>query len=109
MDRLKDYIKNLLNIPFIAENQAIMDGCFTIGPYIVGSLRGDGGVQSITINSTVNLFYKNRTDAVKKGILLFKELCNEENIFCDDPDFTFENEANIWRTTMRVQEVINNE
>lgn len=109
MDKLQDYIKTLLNIPCIAENHAVMDGSFIIEPYIVTSLRGDGGIQSVTISSVVNLFYKDKKDAVNNGILLFKGLSNEEGFCCDDPDFTYENEANMWHTTMRVQEVLNNE
>lgn len=109
MNELNKFITELLQIPFIEENQAVVDGSFTVEPYMVDSLKGDGEVQNVSVLSTVNLFYWNRCDAVDNGILLFKKLCESNNFFCDNPDFTFENEAKFWRTTLRVQEVINNE
>lgn len=104
---LIDTIKDCLQIPFIEENHAVMDGSFTVTPYITDSLFGNSVPQSISVYSSVDLFYEKRTDAVNNGIKLFKALNNAQNIFCDNPDFTFEQDANLWRTTLMVQEVLN--
>lgn len=109
MSDLQTFIEDCLNIPYIPENQAIMDGSFMITPYMVESLKGDGKVQNVTVLSSVELFYEDKSDAVENGILLSSLLNEENNYVADDPDFTFENEAQIWRTTVRVQEVINND
>lgn len=105
---LEDRIKECLAIPLIAEDGAVMDGSFTIEPYITDSLRGDGEPTCITLLSTVNLFYRAQADAVSNGIKLFKSLNSESGIVTDEPDFTWEREAQYWRTSLRVQEVIEN-
>lgn len=104
---LIETIKDCLQIPFIEESNAVMDGSFTVAPYLTDSLMADGAPQSISIYSSVDLFYVNRNDAINNGIKLFKALNDIQGCFCDNPDFTFENEANFWRTTLRVQEVLN--
>lgn len=104
---LKEFISSTLTIPYIEPNHAVMDGSFTIEPYITSSLIGSGTVQNVALNSTVSLFYKSQTNAVSNGIALFKALNNESGVFCEDPDFTYENESNFWRTTLSVQEVLN--
>ena len=105
---LEDKIKECLSIPLIGESGAIMDGSFTTEPYITDSLRGNGEPTSISIFTTVNLFYRAKADAVSNGIKLFKSLNSESGIFTDEPDFTWEREAQYWRTSLRVQEVIEN-
>lgn len=104
---LKDYISEMLTIPYIEPSHAVMDGSFTIEPFITTSLIGGGSVVSVVLNSSVDLFYKSQTDAINNGIALFKALNDESGVFCEDPDFTYENESNFWRTTLRVQEVQN--
>lgn len=108
-DRIIELVKDALNIPYIDENNAIMDGSFTVSPYITDSLVGDGNPVNITVYSTIDLFYLSKTDAVNNGILLFKTLCEENGICCENPDFTYENDGKIWRSSVRVQEVLKNE
>ena len=105
---LEDKIKTCLTIPLIGESGAIMDGSFTTEPYITDSLRGSGEPTSISLFTTVNLFYRTKADAVSNGIKLYKSLNSESGIFTDEPDFTWESEAQYWRTSLRVQEVIEN-
>ena len=105
---LVDKIESCLTIPHIDEDNAVMDGSFTTAPYITDSLRGDGEPSCITLFTMVNLFYRSKTDAVTNGIKLFKSLNSEPGIVTDEPDFTWENEAQYWRTSLRVQEVIEN-
>lgn len=107
MDNLKDFVTELLTIPYIEPGNAVMDGSFTVEPYITTSLIGGGSVVSVFLNSTVDLFYRQQDDAISNGIILFKALNDESGVFCEDPDFTYENESNFWRTTLRVQEVLN--
>jgi len=104
---LIETIRDCLQIPFIEENNAVMDGSFTVEPYYADSFFGDGAPQNVSIYSSVDLFYVNRNDATSNGIKLFKALNEVQGCFCDNPDFTFEKEANLWRTTLRVQEVLN--
>lgn len=106
MDNLKVFISQTLQIPYIEPNNAVMDGSFTIEPFITSSLMGGGSVQNVVLNSSVNLFYRSQTDAVNNGIALFKALNDESGVFCEDPDFTYETESNYWRTSMNVQEVL---
>ena len=105
---LEDKIKACLTIPMIAEDGAVMDGSFTTEPYITDSLRGNGEPTCVTLFTTVNLFYRKKDDAVSNGIKLYKSLNSESGIVTDEPDFTWEREAQYWRTSLRVQEVIEN-
>lgn len=106
MSNLETIVKECLNIPCVKEGQAIMDGSFIISPYISSSLMGSGEPQSISLSSSIDLFYVNKDDAVNEGFKLFIELCSKNGISCQDPDFTYESEAHYWRTTLLVQEVI---
>lgn len=106
MSNLETIVKECLNIPCVKEGQAIMDGSFITSPYMTSSLRGSGTPQSISLSSSIDLFYVNKEDAVSEGLKLFNELCSKPNITCQDPDFTYENESHYWRTTLLVQEVI---
>lgn len=106
---LIEKIEECLNIPHIDESGAVMDGSFTTEPYITNSLRGDGEPTCITLYTTVNLFYRTKSDAVSNGIVLFKALNKEEGIVTEEPDFTWESEAQYWRTSLRVQEVLTND
>lgn len=105
MSNLETLVKEILNIPCVKEGQAIMDGSFIVSPYMTNSLKGSGLVQSISLSSSIDIFYVNKEDAVNDGIKLYKELCLN-GIVCQEPDFTYENDAHYWRTTMLVQEVI---
>lgn len=106
MSNLETIVKECLNIPCVKEGQAIMDGSFILSPYMANSLRGSGSPQSISLSSSIDLFYTSKEDAVEQGLKLFTELCSTSGVSCQEPDFTYENEAHYWRTTLLVQEVI---
>ena len=106
---LIEKIESCLSIPRISESCAVMDGSFTTEPYITDSLRGSGEPTCITLFTTVNLFYRTQDDAVSNGIKLYKALNSEKGIVTDEPDFTWESEAQYWRTSLRVQEVLQND
>lgn len=106
MDDLREFIEDLLEIPFISEGGAVMDGSFALTPYYIDSLLGNGSAQSITVLSSVDLFYQDRNEAVQNGIMLYKALLKDNKYTCENPDVTYEEASNYWRTTMRVQEVI---
>lgn len=105
---LIEKIEECLSIPRISESGAVMDGSFTTEPYITDSLRGSGEPTCITLFTTVNLFYRVQNDAVSNAINLYKALNSEKGIVTDEPDFTWESEAQYWRASLRVQEVITN-
>ena len=105
---LIEKIESCLSIPRISEGGAVMDGSFTTEPYITDSLRGDGEPYCVTLFTTVNLFYRTQDDAVSNAIKLYKALNSEKGIVTDEPDFTWESEAQYWRASLRVQEVITN-
>ncbi len=101
IDELKERIKNILEVPYISEEDTVMDGSFTMEPVISGGLRGNGTIQSSIDYYMVNLFYSDK----KELVVNTKRLCSEllhMGMICDTPDYTYEKEGRIWRGRLRV-------
>lgn len=107
MDNLIEFIKNTLNIPYIEENEAVMDGCFCLSPYTSTGLSGNGQITSVTNYYAIDIFYEDKKIAVAQSIKLWKELNSQNNYCSQSPDYTYEQGAEMWHAVVRAQEVIN--
>lgn len=101
MEALKKFIENTLDIPEINEDEAVYDGSFMIVPYMVSGLKGNGVPQTAVISASLELFYKDKTELVEKAIEMWKALA-ENKYVVSDPDYVYENNADLWRGTIDV-------
>lgn len=107
MDDLIELIQNTLGIPCISENEAVLDGSFCISPYFTDGLIGDGCVASVTNYYTVDIFYEDKKLLVVQTIALWKLLNSKNKYCCQSPDYTYEQNAEMWHAVVRAQEVSN--
>ena len=54
------------------------------------------------------LFYTDKTDCVDSAISLWKTICATQGMTASDPDYTYEEDANMWRASIPT-EIINKE
>lgn len=93
-----------MEIPYISEEDTVMDGSFTLAPVISNGLRGNGMIQSEIDYYAVNLFYSDKKELVADT----KKLCStllQEGMICDTPNYTYEREGGIWRGMLRVGQI----
>lgn len=81
----------------------ILDGSFALTPYASKGLRGNGQIQSCVDYYACNLFMKDKRQLVKKVKKIWRCLQKQKGYACDDPDYTYEKEGKIWRATLRIQ------
>ena len=104
MTKLMEWIKSITEMPYIDESGIVMDGSFDLYPVITGGIEGNGEVQNTYTTYSCNVFLKNKEEMVKICTKLWKELCKQKYV-CDQPDYTYENEGHIWRGTLMIQAV----
>ena len=105
MNTLIDFLGDNFSIAYIEENDAVMDETFMITPITTESFKGNGQPQSIVDYYAVEIFFKDKSLAVSSGKIIWKELLKNK-YFCDDPQYTFEKEAEFWRVTLRVRQIV---
>lgn len=106
MDSVINFISTSLQIPYIEEEAAVMDGSFCLSPYMTEGLEGNGEIQSVTNLYAIDLFYRDKRHAVRNATLLWKMMNAEKNYCCDSPTYVLEQAAGLWRASLRAQEVI---
>lgn len=107
MDELIEFIKSTINIPCIEQNEAVMDGSFALSPYMSQGLSGNGEIASVTNYYAIDIFFEDKKLAVENAITLWKALNANKKYCSQSPDYTYEQDAEMWHAVVRAQEVIN--
>lgn len=102
IDELIELIGSTLNIPYIEENNAVMDGSFTLAPYMSNAEYGDGKAISISDMYGFNIFYSDKSDAMTATKTIWSVL-NQNNIRMSFPTYLWEPNANIYRASMNLE------
>lgn len=100
--RLEDLVSDALNIPFIAEDDAVFDGCFNTEPWMTETLTANGVPVHITDHISINLFHANKVDAISSVHELLPILA-ENKVVASMPDYSWQDNAKLWMTTINVQ------
>jgi len=100
MRELRDLIEDLLSIPYVEENTPVFDGSYALVPWLTSGLQGDGLVRTTKTSLYVELFYVDKMDCVNSAISLWKSICATQGMTASDPDYTYEEDANMWRASI---------
>lgn len=108
MRELKDIIEDLLSIPYVEESTPVFDGSYALVPWMTNGLQGDGLVRTSKTSVYIELFYTDKVDCIDSAISLWKTICATKGMTASDPDYTYEEDANMWRASIPT-EIINKE
>lgn len=102
MDDLIKIISEGLNIPYIEEEDAIIDGSFGIEPWMSSALIADGQPQNITDNMTVYLYFTTKSEAIAAVHTLWPIL-TANHIAVSQPDYTWQEGGSLWMASLRIE------
>lgn len=102
MDKLQEFIEDKLNIPYITEEDAVLDGCFMLVPISTSGIRGNGKPLNAVTSVSLELFYSEKSNAVNNALYLWFEL-NANGYHASDPNYTYEKNASGYRASMYVE------
>lgn len=108
MNDLKDLIVSTLEIPYIDESTPVFDGSFTMTPIYNNGLSGNGIVKTSTTTLNADLFYEDKINCVNSAVKLWKAISETKGMASEAPDYTYEENAQMWRATLSI-ELINKE
>lgn len=100
MDKLIDTIRKELSIPYISEEDTVMDGSFLVSPIITNGIKGDGKFQSVYDLVVVDLFFSDKRDALKASRKMLGAL--PDKYIIGNPDYTYEKNCKMWRMTVNI-------
>lgn len=109
MNELVSILTELLSIPYVEEDSPVFDGSFMLVPYMAGGLQGDGLVQVTSTMLYIELFYANKSTCIQSAISVWSEICAQQGMTAEEPDYTYEAEAGLWRASIPVEMINNNE
>jgi len=102
MDELITIIKNGLNIPYIAEGEAVMDGTFGVEPWMTSALVANGQPQNMTDSMTVYLYFGTKGEAITAVHTLWPILA-ANHIAVSQPDYTWQESGSLWMASLRIE------
>lgn len=102
MNKLISAIQSAVAIPYIEEQDPVIDGCFAITPFITTSLKGNGAVQEISDGLALDIFYKRKADCVSQTREIYKALSTVSNYVVEEPEYTYQQEARMYSSSIRV-------
>lgn len=105
LTELIEYVKDECNIPYVEDNEAVLDGSFTVSPIMTDGLTGDGAVQCVVNHYAIDMFFISKLEAINSATAVWK-LLNSKKQYCSGaPDYTFEVDAGFWHASILAQEV----
>ena len=102
IQELENIISDSLNIPALAEYDAVYDGSFNTTPWAVEAFNGNGVPVHITDHVAINLFYENKNDAISAVHEVLPILASN-NIVAQMPEFNYQEAGRLWMATVNVQ------
>lgn len=105
MENLIEQIKGSIKVPYVSEMDAVFNGCFTVEPFMISSLRGDGVPVTAVDHYQVNLFYADRKKMICAAKALYQYLKSTKGCACEDPSLQYETNIGLWRAIIVVQKV----
>ena len=109
MNEVIELTQNLLSIPYIEENSPVFDGSFCLSPYMADGLIGDGNVVSMSTKAYIELFYESKTDCVEAALSLWREISSTKGMAAEAPDYTYEENAKLWRASLPIETIYKEE
>lgn len=103
MNDLIDIITELLGIPYVEEDSPVFDGSFAMVPIMTSGLQGDGEVRTSKTLLNIALFYADKTECMTAASTLWKEICKTPCMTADNPDYTYEADAIMWRASIPIE------
>ena len=103
MNELIDIITELLGIPYVEENSPVFDGSFALVPIMTSGLQGNGKVATSKTTLNIELFYSDKADCISAATSLWKEICATPCMTAENPDYTFEADATMWRASLPIE------
>lgn len=103
MQTLIDYIKGLLNIPYITEGDTVLNGCFAVEPFGVSALRANAGeVVSVSTHYSVELFFNSKEELLEASEALFRNI-NSINGYTSGPVYSFDRSSGFWQGVLNIE------